>query len=240
VLQPRILRSRQLYLYQHPTGAVRRSDGGLSRGSDDHRQCQEDEEEIVRPGWYPGLLDPILPAGITVHGASVAKSDHGRCVRIDEEVERIAMDGIDLENQIAESTTRRTIVKTGAKLAYAVPVVAASFRLSQTSARAQAVISGFVCPPNLVCGVQQEPCGEDDTGVCSSVRSVEAESCICGNDACGPACSTDDDCQTYAPGSICQAPDTGCCGQTCIAPCHAFDGASGATRRSLKGSNSGE
>jgi hypothetical protein len=152
------------------------------------------------------------------------------------------MDGIDLEDRLADSTTRRTVVKTGVKLAYAAPVVAASFRLSQMRARAQVAISDFVCPPNLICGVQQEPCGEDASGVCSSVRSVEAQSCICGNDACGPACSTDDDCQAYAPGAICQAPDTGCCGQACIAPCHAFDSTSAksAKKRAAKGSNAGE
>jgi len=151
------------------------------------------------------------------------------------------MDGIDLESQIATSTTRRTVVKTGAKLAYAAPVLAASFRLSQMGA--MAAVSGNVCPPNLICGVQPEECDSpgDDTGVCSQVKSVEADSCICGNDACGPACSTDADCQKYAPGAICQAPDTGCCGQACIAPCHAFDG--GNTRKksaARRGSNSGQ
>jgi len=150
------------------------------------------------------------------------------------------MDGIDLENQIATSTTRRTIVKTGAKLAYAAPVLAASFRLSQMGA--MAAVSGNVCPPNLVCGVQPEQCGEDASGVCSNVRSVEAVTCICGNDACGPTCTTDGDCQTYAPGSICQAPGTGCCEQRCIAPCKAFDSASAAKLKSLarSGSNAGQ
>jgi len=155
-----------------------------------------------------------------------------------EKVERIAMDGIDLENQIASATTRRTIVKTGAKLAYAAPVLAASFRLSQMGAMA-AVISGK-CPPNLICNEREAPCGKDAFGVCSNVVSVNPASCICGNDACGPDCTTDGDCQTYAPGSICQAPDTGCCGQTCIAPCGAFDGTTRIARRSLKGSNSGQ
>jgi hypothetical protein len=149
------------------------------------------------------------------------------------------MGAIDLEDRIADATTRRTVVKTGVKLAYATPIVAASFRLSQMRASAQAAVSGFVCPPNLICGVQQQPCGEDADGRCSSVRSVEAQSCICGNDNCGPACGTDDDCQSYAPGAICQAPGTGCCGQVCIAPCHAFDSTS-AKKRSSKGSNSGK
>jgi hypothetical protein len=205
------------------------------------------ESDMLR--WYPPLPGgpvrhdagtlPASPRGIAVGGPSVAECDHGPCVRIGEEGDKIAMDAIDLENQIAASTTRRTIVKTGVKLAYVAPVVAVSFRVSEMRVRAQVVISDFVCPPNVICGVQQEPCGEDVDGVCSSVRSVEAQSCICGNDNCGPSCSTDDDCQSYAPGAICQAPETGCCGQVCIAPCHAFDGSS-ARRSPSSGSNAGE
>jgi hypothetical protein len=126
------------------------------------------------------------------------------------------MDNIDLESRLAISPTRRTIVKTGVKLAYAAPVLAASFRLSQMGVGA---VSGKVCPPNLICDERRADCGNDDDGVCSNVVSIDPNSCICGNDACGPDCSTDADCQDYAPGSICQAPGTGCCGQTCIAPC---------------------
>jgi hypothetical protein len=96
------------------------------------------------------------------------------------------------------------------------------------------------CCPNLICRVQSAYCDEDGDDVCSTVRSVDAQSCICGNDICGPSCSTDDDCQSYAPGAICQAPETGCCGQRCIAPCHAFDSSRAEVRRSLKGSNAGE
>jgi hypothetical protein len=149
------------------------------------------------------------------------------------------MDRIDLEDQIANSTTRRTIVKTGAKLAYVAPLVAASFKVSAINALAQ--VSPPTCPPNLICNEREAPCGEDADGVCSNVVSVDPTSCICGNDSCGPACETDGDCQSYAPGSICQAPDTGCCGQTCIAPCGAFDSRSAkksSARR--KGSNSGQ
>jgi len=138
-------------------------------------------------------------------------------------------------SDVGTQTTRRTVVKTGVKLAYAAPLVGASMKLGDHSASA---VSTFTCPPNLVCGVVQAPCGSDVSGVCSSVRGVEATSCICGNDVCGPACSTDADCQSHAPGSICQAPGTGCCGQACIAPCHAFD--AGAGSDSLTGSNSGQ
>ena len=45
------------------------------------------------------------------------------------------MDAIDLEDQIAESPTRRTIVKTGVKLAYVAPIVAASFKVSGVNAQ---------------------------------------------------------------------------------------------------------
>jgi hypothetical protein len=178
-------------------------------------------------------------SGVLVGDPSVPKCGHGLWVRSDEEGDEIAMDAIELDDRIADSTTRRTVVKTGVKLAYVAPIVAASFRLSEMRIRAQVVISDFVCPPNLVCGIQNEPCGEDASGVCSSVRSVEAQSCICGNDACGPTCSTDDDCQEFAAGAICQAPGTGCCGQACIAPCHAFDSTS-ARRSPSSGSNAGE
>jgi hypothetical protein len=64
------------------------------------------ERDMLR--WYatvPGWLG-------TAHRwrpASLPARPHGG--------ERIAMDAIDLENRIAESTTRRTVVTTGVKLA---------------------------------------------------------------------------------------------------------------------------
>jgi hypothetical protein len=129
----------------------------------------------------------------------------------------------ELVDKIDAPTTRRTIVKTGVKLAYAAPLVAGTIKLSAMNAGAQRV--SVVCPPNLICGVAQAPCGQDASGVCSSVKSVDVNSCICGNDACGPDCTSDAECQTsHGPGSICQAPGTGCCGQACIAPC-GFDAA---------------
>jgi|SwirhisoilCB2_FD_contig_91_3361844_length_1080_multi_5_in_0_out_0_1 hypothetical protein len=138
-----------------------------------------------------------------------------------------AREGVGMLEQISdalerEGTTRRQVIRTGVKIAYAAPVVAATMRLGSQGARA--AVASFECPPNLICGVLPQQCGEDETGICSSVRSVEANSCICGNDACGPVCNSDAECQSYAPGAICQAPGTGCCGQKCIAPCHGFDG----------------
>jgi len=52
------------------------------------------------------------------------------------------MDAIDLEDQIADSPTRRTIVKTGVKLAYVAPIVAASFKVS-------GVLAQTISPPPL-------------------------------------------------------------------------------------------
>jgi hypothetical protein len=135
-----------------------------------------------------------------------------------------AREGVGMLEQISdaldrEGTTRRQVIRTGVKLAYAAPVVAATMRLGSQNV---AAVASIACPPNLICGVLQQPCGSDASGVCSSVRSVEANSCICGNDDCGPGCTSDADCQSYASGSICQAPGTGCCQQACIAPCGAI------------------
>jgi hypothetical protein len=70
-----------------------------------------------------------------VDGPSTAGCDHGPCVRSGEKGDKIAMDAIDLEDQIADSPTRRTIVKTGVKLAYVAPIVAASFKVSGVNAQ---------------------------------------------------------------------------------------------------------
>src|SRR5215213_9906520 len=89
--------------------------------------------------------------GVLEGGPPVTECGHGLCVRSDEEGDEIAMDAIHLDDRIADPMTRRTVVKSGVKLAYVAPIVAASFRLSEMRVRAQVVISDFVCPPNLVC-----------------------------------------------------------------------------------------
>jgi hypothetical protein len=65
-----------------------------------------------------------------------------------------------LSRVMSDGSTRRTIVKTGAKLAYAAPLVAASFRLSKMSAAAQAasLIPDRACENPAVCAVITESC----------------------------------------------------------------------------------
>jgi hypothetical protein len=72
----------------------------------------------------------------------VAECGHGPGVRSNEEGAEIAMDGIDLEDRITDATTRRTIVKTGVKLAYVAPIVAASFKLNGVLAQTISPVGG--------------------------------------------------------------------------------------------------
>jgi hypothetical protein len=74
-----------------------------------------------------------------------------------------------------------------------------------------------VCPEPIICGVFTPLCGPG-TEACVCVESVEGTK-ICGADPCGPPCTSDAECEALVPGAICQAPNTGCCGQTCIFPC---------------------
>ena len=119
------------------------------------------------------------------------------------------MDGIDLEDRIADSTTRRTIVKTGVKLAYAAPIVAASFKLRNASA--QAAISGGNQPcQTFVCG--NGPCAERGVIDCFCFELTEDPgNGLCLSDfGCSSvsACDTTADCPS---GSTCVT--NTCCGQ---------------------------
>src|SRR5215208_3750317 len=97
----------------------------------------------------------------------------------------MAMVSIDLEDQIADSPTRRTIVKTGVKLAYAAPIVAASFKVSAVNAQAP------ISPP------PQEGCFHS-TGTnggcmptCTDLAGFTGAQCgvICGTGQSTGACS---------------------------------------------------
>jgi hypothetical protein len=69
----------------------------------------------------------------------------------------------------SQSTSRRTIVKTSAKLAYAAPLVATSMRLS--SARASVTVSGggaSACTVETVGAACTPPYGGGGAGVCQS------------------------------------------------------------------------
>jgi hypothetical protein len=75
------------------------------------------------------------------------------------------------------STTRRTVVRTGAKLAYAAPLVAASFTLSAGAAAAQAVSP----PADVFClyRVTAAPTGIPPNTACP-ITGLKKGSTICG------------------------------------------------------------
>jgi hypothetical protein len=60
-----------------------------------------------------------------------------------------------LNRDLGSSLTRRRVVKTGAKLAYAVPLVAATFRLTADGAMAKSCPSGYVFDPSGPDGVPE-------------------------------------------------------------------------------------
>lgn len=54
---------------------------------------------------------------------------------------------------------------------------------------------------------------------CSCILSVEGcPSCVDEN-TCGPSCASSEDCATYGPGAVCEAPGCGNCELTCMLPC---------------------
>jgi hypothetical protein len=127
---------------------------------------------------------------------------------------------------LGDPTTRRAVAKTGVKLAYTVPLVAASFRLVAVGAAA------YVCdrscggsPPDPGCWERH---GVDcaggtairctDPGGCTLIETVEGDIC-CSGVQCGVPCDSSAECHAVWPGSLCQAANTGCCGQVCIPPC---------------------
>ena len=73
------------------------------------------------------------------------------------------MPGQHLTDLSDSTTTRRTVVRTGAKLAYAAPLVAASLGLGTKAQAADVVISGVGCAD---CAALTTFCGE---GVCSEL-----------------------------------------------------------------------
>jgi hypothetical protein len=80
------------------------------------------------------------------------------------------------------------------------------------------------CPPTggctdyLVCDINRAHC---DRG-CSCVLTLEGCHACTEEIGCGPACTSSAECEglaEFGPGAVCQAPETGCCGQTCLRPC---------------------
>jgi hypothetical protein len=89
---------------------------------------------------------------------------------------------MDTDGRFPTPTTRRTVVTTGAKLAYAAPLVAASFTVSALNVAAATSPPHFVCPPfGSDDGPQCNP-GAD----CFCTTAVPSGRLICTTDlSCG-------------------------------------------------------
>lgn len=132
----------------------------------------------------------------------------------------------ELVPSLSAAITRRTVVKTGAKLAYAAPFVAASFKLS--AGRVLAADGECTAGENCEAG-ETVNCGPDD--VCACVANVDG-GFACVERICSfTECTTGADCDS---GLCISAP--GCCGDPnpfCGTPCGA--GISGARGGALPG-----
>jgi hypothetical protein len=74
----------------------------------------------------------------------------------------------------------------------------------------------------VICQEQNPICEECGGEFCYCVQPIELEDdLVCGDDECtGFACDSSADCVAeFGAGAVCQAPDTGCCGQECVVPC---------------------
>lgn len=120
----------------------------------------------------------------------------------------MALDGV--VQQLDAQTTRRTIVKTGAKIAYAAPLVAASFKLQ--SAMAQSISNqhpecvGATCASFIQCS--------SSNGDCVCITTPVGGFCVPGSTSCsiiGP-CDANNACPD---GSVC-AIDTCCIDPVCV------------------------
>ena|SRR5215218_8815188 len=108
---------------------------------------------------------------------------------------------MDTDVRLTTPTTRRTVVRTGAKLAYAAPLVATSLTLSVTNA---AAISPTCLGRNVACASTADTCC-DEGYVCGN------DGVICGQPlACcgrtGAACTVECDCcgELLCFGGTCQ------------------------------------
>ena len=133
-----------------------------------------------------------------------------------------------LVDRLEDKTTRRTVVKTGAKIAYVAPAVAASFKMSAMSAGAQRASPVAGCE-QFNCGTVIDFCNEDvfcalfNRPACVCTDSLEGTE-LCGDwcFACGAGtgqgCTSSRTCPT---GWHCT---TTCCGNYCIPPCGTLAG----------------
>jgi hypothetical protein len=78
------------------------------------------------------------------------------------------------------------------------------------------------CKNHMVCGVKSVHCDVGPGTGCSCVLSVEGCRACIDENVCGPGCTSSAECvalEGYGPGAVCQHPDSGCCGRTCLKPC---------------------
>ena len=116
-----------------------------------------------------------------------------------------------INKQLESSVTRRRVVGTGVKLAYAAPVVAASFKLNAASAQTVSVAcdAGQCNDPHI--------CGGDGTCACRDVSQTTA--CL-QDEFCGDTATCTDD--SGCPGGWCFLASDNCCedGKNyCVFPC---------------------
>jgi hypothetical protein len=81
---------------------------------------------------------------------------------------------MDTDGRFPTPTTRRTIVVTGAKLAYAAPLVAASIKVSEVNA--QSAVSP-TC--SLVCSTLGLSCGPTQFNFCICSRQIPSQQVVC-------------------------------------------------------------
>jgi hypothetical protein len=125
------------------------------------------------------------------------------------------MGAIDIEDRIADSPTRRTVVKTGVKLAYVTPIVAASFKLREASA--QEVMSPGNPNPECrgaTCG-NFIPCGPGGGCVCFSTSSGGGF-CATGSNPCAELVTCPGGQGDCPPDTICIVDS--CCGEPVCQP----------------------
>ena len=120
--------------------------------------------------------------------------------------------GLDeITGRLSTSTTRRTVVKTGAKLAYAAPLVAASFKLAELKTIAQTA-SGVQDP---VCIGTRDGCNSGGCGPGGScICTVTPEGGVfCFSQFCGPACTSSAQCVdgNGVQNGLCSTNTGGCC-----------------------------
>ena len=110
----------------------------------------------------------------------------------------------DLLNKLDAATTRRAIVKTGAKAAYAAPLIAATYSLSSIHASAQATPGGGGVDP--ACDGESACLGTPTCGQTGS--NCSCATLVGGGGLCRPTvrdcdtpvgCNNNADCATNAP-----------------------------------------